>query len=129
MKLTTILKQSLNLRLLGCALSFSGCASIINGSTQKVKISSQPSGAAIRIDGTGSGVTPSVAELSRKGSHRVELTLNGFRPYEIVLEPKFNGATLGNMAVGGIIGLAIDGSTGAGNTLHPEKVEAVLIKK
>jgi hypothetical protein len=46
-----------------------------------------------------------------------------------VLEPKFNGVTMLNLVAGGIIGLAVDGSTGAGNTLHPDKVETVLQKR
>lgn len=125
----TILIKTLAPVLLGSALLLTGCASIINGSSQKVKITSQPAGADVRIDGGSSGVTPTEAELSRKTSHRVELSLNGYQPYEIVLEPKFNGLTLANVAVGGIIGLAVDGSTGAGNTLKPEKVDAVLQKK
>ena len=129
MKLQTLLLKAIVPALLGSSLLLAGCASITHGSNQTVKINSQPSGAAVRIDGTDKGVTPTAAELSRKGSHRVELSLNGYKPYEVVLEPSFNGATLGNIIAGGIIGMAVDGSTGAGNTLRPEKVDAVLQKR
>ena len=129
MKSSTLIQHVCTAALLGSALLLTGCATVIHGSKQKVAISSQPAGAAVRVDGTGSGVTPTVAELSRKTSHRIELLLNGYKPYEVVLEPSFNGATMGNLAIGGIIGLAVDGSTGAGNTLHPEKVDAVLQKR
>ena len=129
MKTQRIIIHTLRATLLGSALLLSGCASIINGSTQKVKINSQPPGASVRIDGAPTGATPTVAELSRKSSHRVEVSLNGYRTYEKVLEPSFNGVTLLNILVGGIIGLAIDGSTGASNTLQPEAVEAVLEKR
>jgi hypothetical protein len=125
----TILIKTLAPVLLGSALLLTGCASIVNGSKQRVKITSQPAGADVRIDGGSSGITPTVADLSRKTSHRVELSLTGYQPYEMVLEPKFNGLTLGNLVLGGIIGIAVDGSTGAGNTLKPEKVDAVLQKK
>ncbi len=113
-----------------CALLFmTSCASIINGKNQKVEIVSEPSGAAVTIDGTQSGATPTSAQLSRKGSHQVELSLAGYEPYQITLSPKTNGATMGNIVAGGLIGIAIDQSTGAGNTLHPKKVHVVLQKR
>lgn len=115
--------------LLVSALFLCGCATIVHGSKQKVPISSQPSGASVKIDDASTGVTPMTAELSRKTSHRVELLLNGYKPYEVTIEPHFNGATMGNLAIGGIIGMGVDGSTGAGNTLRPEKVDVVLQKK
>ncbi len=69
------------------------------------------------------------AELSRKSSHRVELSLKGHKPFEVVLEPEFNGTVMGNVLAGGLIGMAVDGSTGAGNTLKPEEVDAELRKR
>ena len=129
MKLQILSKHTVSLILLAGALFLSGCATAINGGKQKVPISSQPSGASIKIDDADSGVTPTTIVLSRKTSHRVELQLKGYRPYEVVLEPRSNGATAGNILIGGIIGMAVDGSSGAGNTLHPQKVDAVLIKK
>ncbi len=69
------------------------------------------------------------AELSRKSSHRVELSLNGHKPFEVVLEPEFNGTVMGNVLAGGLIGMAVDGSTGAGNTLKPEEVDAEMRKR
>lgn len=118
----------LTLTFLACTALLGGCATIIHGGNQTVKINSQPSGASVKIDGNVSGVTPTKAELSRKTSHRVEITLAGHKAYEITLEPHFNGATLGNILLGGIIGFAVDGSTGAGNTLKPDEVNAVLQK-
>lgn len=121
--------KAIVLPLLAIALLLGGCATVTHGSHQTVKITSQPAGAAVRVDSAPSGVTPTQAELTRKTSHRVELSLAGYQPYEVILEPQFNGSTLGNILVGGIIGMAVDGSTGAGNTLKPEKVEAVLQKR
>lgn len=126
---TRILTARLLVCLCVCSTTLlGGCASIINGSKQTVKINSQPAGASVKIDGDATGVTPAKVELSRKTSHLVAITLNGYKPYEITLEPHFNGLTLGNILIGGIIGMAIDGSTGAGNTLQPEEVNPVLQK-
>lgn len=129
MKLHILPRQTVPTVFLAVALLFSGCATAVNGGKQKVPIASQPSGASVKIDDADSGATPTTVVLSRKTSHRVELQLNGYRPYEVILEPRSNGATAGNLLVGGIIGMAVDGSSGAGNTLHPEKVDAVLLKK
>ena len=62
----SILAKTLAPILCSGALLLTGCATVINGSTQKVKISSQPAGAGVKIDGAGAGVTPTVADLSRK---------------------------------------------------------------
>lgn len=129
MPLRAAVKSTAVSALAGGTLLLSSCASIINGSNQTVKIASSPPGANVRINGADSGVTPMTAELSRKTSHRVELNLRGHRPYEVVLEPTFNGAAMGNIVAGGIIGMAVDGSPGAGNTLKPEAVEATLQKR
>jgi uncharacterized protein YceK len=66
MKLPVLLLRTTACTLLGSTLLLTGCASIVNGSKQKVKISSTPGGAAVRIDGASTGVTPTVADLSRK---------------------------------------------------------------
>ncbi|MGL4401850.1 MAG: PEGA domain-containing protein [Luteolibacter sp.] len=119
----------LKLTIAGSALFLSSCASIFNGRNQTVEITSHPPGASVRINGSDTGKTPLSAELSRKISHRVELDLKGYKPYETVLAPEFNGAAMGNILGGGIIGMVVDGSTGAGNTLNPKSVEARLEKR
>lgn len=115
--------------LAGGALFLSSCASMIHGSHQKVGITSRPPGAGVRINGMESGITPMTAELSRKCSHRVEVYLKDYKPCEVVLEPEFNYTAMGNILGGGLIGMAVDGSTGAGNTLKPEAVDAELRKR
>ena len=128
MKPHTLILKSTTCALLSGALLFSGCASIVNGSNQKVKINSHPGGATVRIDGGSSGVTPTTADLSRKASHRVEISLAGYASQEVMLRPHFNGLMLGNLLIGGIIGMAVDGSTGASNTLKPENLDVTLEK-
>ena len=123
-----ILRQLLTFSLLGSALFLTGCASIINGSTQKVKITSQPPGASVRVDQSARGYTPTVVELSRESSHYVEVTRKGYEPYEVELKPSFNGMILGNAIFGGLVGVIIDSTSGASKTLHPKKVDAILRK-
>lgn len=107
----------------------SGCGSILSGNDQKISIESKPAGASVAVDRISVGKTPITVMLLRKTSHQVELNLEGYRHYEVTIEPKMNSAVYGNILLGGIIGAAIDHSNGAANTLHPEKIYAVLEKK
>lgn len=103
-----------------------GCASIISGSKQNVRINSRPPGATVEIDGSPAGRTPMAANLERKTSHRVVISLRGYKPYEVTLEQKFNGWVLGNILIGGLIGIIIDSSTGATYYLTPGEIDAAL---
>jgi PEGA domain len=119
----------LQVLLIASPLYLANCASILCGTKQTVQITSQPPGAAVKINGTDSGVTPTKAELSRRDTHRVGMTLAGYKPKETVVEPGFNPVVLGNILIGGLVGLIVDGCTGAWCKLNPGKVEAVLEKQ
>ena len=105
------------------------CAAICCGTKQGIQINTQPPGATVKINGVDSGVTPTKAQLTRKETHRVGLTLAGYKPKEVVLEPGFNPVVLGNILIGGLVGLVVDGCTGAWCKLNPGKVEAVMEKQ
>ena len=122
-------KKILPLLLLTSPIYLANCASIFCGTKQTVQITSLPAGAAVKIDGTDSGVTPTQAELSRRQTHRVGLALAGYKPKEVVLEPGFNPVVLGNILIGGLIGLIVDASTGSCNKLNPGEVKEVLEKQ
>ena len=129
MKLSVFYSRMSLAAVMSSAVLLSSCAAIIHGSTQTVHVTSQPAGAAITVDEKPAGTTPADLKVSRKTSHLVELTLPGYKRYEVTLEPKFNSTTMGNILAGGIIGMSVDHSTGAENTLHPERVDALLQKK
>jgi hypothetical protein len=102
------------------------CATIINGSSQDVAISSTPTGARVTLDGREYGVTPVVASLARKKKHTVRIDLEGFAPHELQLNQSVSGWIAGNILFGGLIGLAIDAVTGSMYNLKPDQVAAVL---
>jgi hypothetical protein len=106
-------------------LASTGCATIINGSTQKVSITSDPSQAAVTI-GEVKGTTPMEAELARKTPHVVQITKEGYRPESVKLEQAVSGAVYGNIAAGGLIGWGVDAATGAQYKLVPDTVHVVL---
>jgi PEGA domain len=106
-------------------MSLSGCATVAGGgSDQRVHIDSEPKGAQVRVDGQVRGVTPIDVELSRRQEHQVQLELEGRPPYVTTLKPGCNPWVFGNVLVGGLIGLAVDASTGAVSTLYPQEVKA-----
>lgn len=108
---------------------FAGCATVTGGVSDKVSIESEPSGALVKINGVDRGHTPLEVELARKHSHLVELTLPGYAYYDVVVEPRMNGAVYGNIVAGGVIGMMVDESNGSGNSLYPSEIRAVLEKK
>jgi uncharacterized protein YceK len=107
-------------------LSVSGCATIIHGTQQDVGISSTPSGATVTIDNTEKGVTPVVAKLKRKENHTVKIQLAGYQPFETTLTHSVSGWVWGNIAIGGLIGLAVDAMSGGIYKLTPEQVAGSL---
>ena len=119
----TIISSSLVLTLL-----LSSCATIISGSKQNVKFSSDPSTATIFIDEVEVGKTPFEIKLERKSEHRVMIKLEGYQNYETKLTKKFNGWYLGNIIFGGLIGLIIDPITGAMYNLTPNEINAQMNK-
>jgi uncharacterized protein YceK len=104
----------------------SGCATIINGTTQKVGVSSSPTGATVTIADKTMGETPLFAELSRKENHVVAIELAGYQKAELTLTRGTSGWVWGNIVFGGLIGLIVDASAGGMYTLTPEQLTAEL---
>jgi len=109
-------------------LLLSSCATIMSGSKQNVKFSSNPSTATIFIDEVEVGKTPFEIKLLRKSEHTVMIKLDGYQTYETKLTKKLNGWFVGNILIGGLIGLIIDPITGAMYSLSPNQVNAQMNK-
>lgn len=103
-----------------------GCATIMQGTSQEVGVSSVPGGASVSIDNKQYGTTPVVAKLSRKDHHIVVVEKEGFERFELPLVRKTSGWVWGNILFGGLIGLAVDAISGGLYKLTPEQVEAKL---
>ena len=106
-------------------LALAGCATIIHGSTQDIRVSSQPSGAVVRVNGMAT-TTPGVLKLERKGLHTLVFEKSGYRSVEVRLNKTVDGWLFGNILFGGIIGLVIDFVSGSAYKLTPTEVNAVL---
>jgi hypothetical protein len=71
-------------------------------------------------------ITPTIFNLERKTDHTIEISKEGYRVTTVILRHTMSGATAGNVLVGGIIGIAVDGCSGAMYKLVPERVDVNL---
>ena len=112
-----------------------GCATIISGSHQDVKIASTPEGSNFRVEHltvSGSvpyleGNTPSTISLNRKHSYLLTLLHQESETVEIPIEyGRSSNWVFGNLIffppIGTIIGLYVDAISGASFILEPEEV-------
>lgn len=107
-------------------LSTAACATIMQGSEQEISVDSTPAGASISVDGQPMGTTPAVLRLARRDTHTLRLDLPGYAPYEMELTRKLSNWVWGNIVFGGVIGVVVDGSTGAMYRLTPAAIDASL---
>ena len=111
-----------------CA-SLSGCATLMCGTSQNVPVSSNPAGATLQVDGSGSFTTPTTLRLERKRDHLLVFTKDGYEEQSLTLLHVIGGAVCGNILLGGLIGWFVDALTGAQYRLAPAKVHVELEKR
>jgi hypothetical protein len=112
--------------LLALILTLSGCATIVNGSSQSVGIRSDPPGARVYVDGVARGETPAEVDVKRKDRHEVRLELEGHETYAVRLNRSVSPWFAGNLLYGGLIGLGVDAITGSMYQVSPSTVYVVL---
>jgi hypothetical protein len=96
----------------------SGCASVVEGTTQSVAVATPPAdGAKCTLEnseGTWFVTSPGNAQIHKtKNDLHITCKKDGFRDAGITVAPHFNGATTGNVIAGGLVGLGVDAATGA----------------
>jgi hypothetical protein len=91
---------------------FPGCATMLNGPRQEIRVRSKPTTAAVFLNGRRIGTTPATAFVSRWGFHRVRIEMPGYQPYEVKLEKTVSPNTTGNLFLGGVW-IVVDVLTGA----------------
>ena len=107
---------------------FQGCATWIDGPTEKVFVKSQPLGARVFLNGHAIGQTPLATRVSRWGAHRVRIELPGYKPFEVPLQKTVNDWASGNLFIGGVW-IVVDVLTGAVFQLDvPPDRKAELLK-
>jgi hypothetical protein len=101
--------------LLGAA---GGCASITSGTSQAINVNSEPGEADCTLtrDGRELGTvrTPGPVKVKRESrTIHVVCKKEGYKDGETSMDARFETATLGNLIVGGVVGLAVDAASGA----------------
>lgn len=114
--------------ILAAPLAAFACASIMHGGSQDLSIASQPSGASVSVDNQMLGKTPVVAKLKRKDKHLITVALDGYQPFQLATTRSTSGWVWGNIVFGGLIGLAVDLSSGGAYQINPKQVSADLAK-
>lgn len=105
-----------------------GCASIMHGTTQKVGISSSPTGATVSVDNKTLGITPLFADLKRGQEHIITIEMPGYEKTQLTVTKKVSGWVWGNILFGGLIGLGVDSLSGGLYDLTPEQLNAEMKK-
>lgn len=94
-------------------LTVAGCATIFSGTDDDITFRSEPSGAAVMIDGIMVGRTPVTVPVDRPGLEdtRVTVELDGYDPMTFELDKEFNMVSILNVFVWP--GFIVDALTGA----------------
>jgi hypothetical protein len=119
------------LALAGLALTLPACATVTRGTSQDFKVESTPSGASVTTsNGFACDATPCSFRMPRKDAFTVTLTLPGHDTATAEVTSEFSGAggaaMAGNLLIGGVIGGAVDATSGAMNDLKPNPLHVTL---
>ncbi|MBY0339217.1 MAG: hypothetical protein K2X11_21570 [Acetobacteraceae bacterium] len=112
------------LALLGLLLT-TACATVTSGTTQNITVTSEPSGAVCRLERDGATVgvvnpTPGSVNISRSTRDlTVRCEREGFQPGVRTISAGFQAMTLGNIILGGVVGIVVDAASGAVSQYEP----------
>ena len=122
-----------------CCAFFTGCASIVDGGSKTVQISSNPEGAKVTISNkSGKDIsvltTPATVSLERSSGYfsgedyKLVFAMPGYYPSEVHIKSTVDGWYFGNIIFGGLIGfLIVDPATGDMYNLSPREVTRNLV--
>jgi hypothetical protein len=115
------------------ALSCAGCASATRGWNEQITVSSTPSGATATVkagDTPTVCVTPCAIQVKRSDDVAITFAKEGYEPEVITLtkELQTGGAAgfAGNILLGGVVGMVVDGASNAAYDHKPNPVIVVL---
>ncbi len=99
-------------------LAAAGCATMANGTTQRIRVTSDPLGASVFLDGRPVGTTPTQIAVSRRSRAPViEVEKGGFQPAAYRIERREDWSTV---LWDVVLGLAIIATTGRLMLEHDE---------
>ena len=107
-------------------LLLAGCATIVSGPDQVVRVTSNPPDAMVSADGLERGTTPIQICLARDRGHVVAIDLPGYKQYEIPITRTVSGWFFGNLIFACPLGMIVDAADGAIYALEPNPIHVVL---
>lgn len=110
------------------AVLLSGCATVINGTSQDIKFDSNAKQTTVKISTGITCVAPCKLDMKRRRDFRVDFAAPGYRSAYVLVQSRTGGAVAGNVLLGGLIGGVVDGANGSTNHLYPNPVKVRLIK-
>jgi len=110
------------------ALATCGCATVVNGTSQKIQVSSDPVGAVVKVDDKSTYTTPARVRLERRKDHALVFTKDGYAAETVKLTHVLSEVVVGNTLLGGPLGWAFDACAGTQYKLIPDPVHVELRK-
>jgi len=107
---------------------FSGCATIVHGGKQTVRVETNPPGATVAVSGRSMElVSPTDLVLRRNDDYEIKIEKNGYKNQFVILDRRISGWWLwGNLFSWGGLGMLVDMANGASHKLEPKEVHVTL---
>jgi hypothetical protein len=113
------------------AANLSACATVTRGTTTTFNVVSTPPGASVKTStGFSCDATPCGFKVPRKNEFDVTIAKVGYAPKVLHVRSAIAGGgaagMAGNILLGGVIGMAVDGTNGSMNDLTPNPMTVTL---
>lgn len=129
MSLSSTARTSLTVLLLLLLVPYiSACATIVRGSSQDVRITSDPPNARILVNNQDRGETPTTLTLDTSNNYQITFEREGYSSETVNVTQNFTVGwpIFGNLFSWGLIGIVVDVANGAAYKLTPEQVDTAL---
>jgi PEGA domain len=112
------------------AAGVSACATVTRGTTNQIQIRSEPAGAQVTTSLAHNCTTPCTISVNRREEFAVVFNLPGYREQRVEVKTQVAGAGaagfVGNVIVGGVVGMGVDAVTGSTLEHLPNPVVVTL---
>ena len=108
------------------SLLSTGCATLFKGTQEEVALSSDPTGAAVYVNGNMKGTTPLHLKLISKETYTIEFRKDGYQPQTVTITNRVGTKWVILDVLGGLAPVIVDVATGSWYQLDPNTAHAVL---
>ncbi len=112
------------------AVGVAACATVTRGTTNQIQIRSEPAGAQVTTSLAHNCTTPCTISVNRREEFAITFSLPGYREQRVEVKTQVAGAGaagfVGNVIVGGVVGMGVDAVTGSTLEHTPNPVVVTL---